>query len=72
MKRRNGQIVAIPLEGVEWHDSFMDCSHHLLEVLREGGDPVLDGLTGRAVLQFTLAADISAREGREVRQDLAD
>jgi hypothetical protein len=38
-------------------------------VLRDGGQPVLDGTTGKAVLQFTLAAQISAREGREVRPD---
>ncbi len=34
-----------------------------------GGEPVLDGPTGKAVLQFSLAAHISAREGREVRPD---
>jgi len=30
---------------------------------------MLDGPTGKAVLQFALAAHISAREGREVQPD---
>jgi predicted dehydrogenase len=66
---RDGKTTAIPVERVEWHDSFVDCTRHLIDVLRDGGEPVLDGRTGKAVLQFTLAAVISAREGREVRPD---
>lgn len=66
---REGKTSAIPVERVEWHDSFVDCTCHLLDVLREGRQPVLDGPTGKSVLQFTLAAHISAREGREVRPD---
>jgi predicted dehydrogenase len=69
MMFRDGETTAIPVEGVEWHDSFIACTHHLIDVLRNGGQPVLDGPTGKAVLQFTLAALISAREGREVRPD---
>jgi predicted dehydrogenase len=69
MMFRDGKTTGIPLERVEWHHGFVDCTHHLLDVLRKGGQPVLDGRTGRAVLQFTLAAHISAREGREVRPD---
>lgn len=64
---RDGRTQAIPVERVEWHDSFVDCTRHLIGVLRAGGRPVLDGRTGKAVLQFTLAAHISAREGREVK-----
>ena len=66
---RDAKTTAIPVEGVEWHDSFISCTQHLIEVLTKGGQPVLDGPTGKAVLQFTLAALISAREGREVRPD---
>jgi predicted dehydrogenase len=66
---RDGKTTAIPVEGVEWHDSFIACTHHLVHVLTKGGHPVLDGPTGKAVLQFTLAALISAQEGREVRPD---
>jgi predicted dehydrogenase len=66
---RDGATTPVPVERVEWHDSFVDCTRHLLDVLRQGGQPVLDGPGGKAVLQFTLAAHISAREGREVRPD---
>lgn len=66
---RDGKTTAIPIDRVEWHDSFVDCTRHLIDVLHNNGTPVLDGPTGRAVLQFTLAAHISACEGREVRPD---
>lgn len=66
---RDGKTTAIPVERVEWHDSFVDCTRHLIKVLSGGGQPVLDGPTGKAVLQFTLAAQVSACEGRAVRPD---
>jgi predicted dehydrogenase len=66
---RDGETRAIPVDRVEWHDSFIDCTLHMIDVLKYGGEPVLDGHTGKAVLQFSLAAHISAREGREVRPD---
>ena len=66
---RDGKTTPIPVERVEWHDSFIDCTRHLIDALQNGGEPVLDGPTGKAVLQFTLAAHISAEEGREVRPD---
>jgi hypothetical protein len=69
MMFRDGKTTPIPVEGVEWHDSFIACTRHLIGVLRDGGQPVLDGPAGKAVLQFTLAALVSAREGREVRPD---
>jgi len=69
MMFRDGKTTPIPVERVEWHDSFIDCTRHLIGVLREGGQPVLDGPTGKAVLQFVLAALTSARTGREVRPD---
>ena len=69
MMFRDGKTEAIPVERFEWHDSFVDCTQHLIQVLRGGGQPVLDGPSGRSVLQFSLAAHISAREGREVRPD---
>jgi predicted dehydrogenase len=69
MMFRDGKTTPIAVEGIEWHDSFIACTRHLLDVLRDGGQPVLDGPTGKAVLQFTLAAHISARTGREIRPD---
>lgn len=66
---RDGKTTPIPVEWVEWHDSFVDCTRHLIDVLQKGGQPMLDGSTGKAVLQFTLAAHIFACDGKEVRPD---
>jgi predicted dehydrogenase len=64
---RDGKTRPIPVERYEWHDSFIDCTQHLFGVLKGEGEPILDGHTGKAVLQFVLAAHQSARQGREVR-----
>ncbi len=40
-----------------------------IEKLKTGGQPRLDGPTGKAVLQFALAALQSAASGREVRPE---
>ncbi len=63
---KDGSTTPIPVEGVEWHDSFVAATHDLIDKLRGGGQPRLDGPTGKAVLQFCLAALESARSGREV------
>lgn len=63
---KDGRTTAVPVERYEWHDSFIDCTRHLLDVMAHGGQPRLDGLTGRKVLAFALAAHLSAAEGREV------
>jgi predicted dehydrogenase len=69
MMFRDGQTTAVAIERVEWHDSFIDCTHHLLDVLTKGGSPMLDGATGREVLQFSLAAHLAAKTGQEVKPD---
>jgi len=69
MMFRDGKTTPIPIERVEWHDSFIDCTRHLIEVLQKGGQARLDGPTGKAVLQFALAALESARTGKEVHPD---
>ena len=66
---RDGVTRTVPVERVEWHDSFVDCTRHLIAALHAGADPILDGHAGRAVLQFSIAAHQSARTGREVRPD---
>lgn len=66
---RDGFTRSIPVERAEWHDSFIDCTRHLVDVLVHGGQPILDGETGKAVLQFTLAAHVSAKNGSQVRPD---
>jgi predicted dehydrogenase len=66
MMFRDGITTSIPVQRVEWHESFIDCTRHLIHVLQSGGRPMLDGPTARKVLQFSLAAHISAAEGGEV------
>jgi predicted dehydrogenase len=66
---RDGKTTPVPVEGVEWHDSFIATTVDCIEKLKTGGQPRLDGATGKAVLQFSLAALQSAASGREVRPD---
>ncbi len=63
---KDGKTTAIPVEGVEWEDSFIAATRHMPGVIRGNAAPRLDGETGREVLRFALAAQRSAREGREV------
>jgi predicted dehydrogenase len=69
MMFKDGKTTAIPVQGVEWHDSFIACTRHLIDVLQKGGQPVLGGITGREVLRFTLAALKSSKERREIIVD---
>ena len=66
---KDGETTPVPLDDVEWHDSFIATTHDFIDKLKTGGQPRLDGPTGKAVLQFTLAALQSAATGREVRPD---
>jgi predicted dehydrogenase len=66
---KDGKTSPIPVNGVEWHDSFTATTIDFIEKLKTGDQPRLDGPTGKAVLQFTLAALQSAETGKEVRPD---
>jgi predicted dehydrogenase len=66
---KDGKTTPVPVEGVEWHDSFIATTQDFIEKLKTGIQPRLDGPTGKAVLQFTLAALQSAATGKEVRPD---
>ena len=66
---KDGKTTPIPMEGVEGHDSFIAATQDCIEKLKAGEQPHLDGPTGKAVLQFSLAALQSAATGREVRPD---
>lgn len=63
---KDGITKEVPVERYEWHDSFIDCTRHLIDVLTKGGSPRLDGKTARNVLEFSIAAHESARKNREV------
>ena len=60
---KDGKTTTIPVDGVEWHDSFIATTHDLIDKMKDGGKPRLDGPTGKAVLQFALAALQSAERG---------
>jgi predicted dehydrogenase len=66
---KDGKTTPVPMDGVEWHDSFIATTQDFIETLKTGAQPRLDGPTGKAVLQFTLAALQSAATGKEVRPD---
>lgn len=66
---KDGKTTPIPVEGVEWHDSFIAATQDCIEKLKAGQQPRLDGPTGKAVLQFALAALQSAATGREVKPE---
>ncbi len=66
---KDGKTTPVPVQGIEWGDSFIACTQDMLEKIKTGEQARLDGQTGKAVLQFTLAAIQSARQGREVRPD---
>jgi len=67
---KDGKTTPITVDGVEWHDSFIAATQDCIEKIKTGSQPKLDGLTGKAVLQFSLAALESARTGKEVQPDM--
>jgi predicted dehydrogenase len=66
---KDGKTTPVPVEGVEWHDSFIAATRDMVQMLKTGKQPRLDGPTGKAVLQFTLAALQSSETGKEVRPE---
>lgn len=57
------------MEGIQWHESFTATTQDFIEKLKTGGQQRLDGPTGKAVLQFTLATLQSAAAGKEILPD---
>jgi predicted dehydrogenase len=66
---KDGKTTPIPIEGVEWHDSFIAATQDCIEKLKIGSQPRLDGPTGKAVLQFALAALQSSATASEVKPE---
>jgi predicted dehydrogenase len=65
----DGKTEEVRVQRFDWADSFVDCTRHLIHVLRDGGEPRLTGTDGREVTALALAAEESARQGCEVRLD---
>lgn len=66
---KHGKTTPIPVKGVEWEDSFIAATRHMIDVIRQDLRPRLDGPTGKAVLELALAAQQSAKLGQEVVLD---
>ena len=67
---RDGQVRTFDDMSTDWASSFVASTHQLLDVLADGGEPVLTGEHGREVLAFALAAQESAVSGSTVHLDL--
>lgn len=63
---RDGQVTEYKDVPAGWEQSFIHSTRHFLDVLHDGGDPILTARQARSVLRFALAAEQSAREGRAV------
>lgn len=63
---KDGKTTPISITGVEWHDSFISTTQHMVDVLQKGVTPRLNGLTGKAVLEIALAVQESAQTGKEI------
>ena len=66
---KDGKTTPIPVDGVEWHDSFIAATHDCIDKLKVEQQPKLDGVTAREVLKFSLAAHKSSSTGQEIRPD---
>lgn len=66
---QDGKTTPIPVEGVEWEDSFIAATRHMVDVIRDDVPAKLDGYAGKEVLKFALAAQQSARQHHEVRPE---
>jgi hypothetical protein len=63
------ESTAIPVEDVEWHDSFIAVNGDCIDKLKVDAHSKLDDPTGKAGLQFILAALEPAPRGIEVRPE---
>jgi predicted dehydrogenase len=63
---RDGAVTAFEDLASGWEQSFILSTRHYLEVLTNGGDPVLTAPDARQVLRFALAAEQSAQSGKTI------
>jgi predicted dehydrogenase len=63
---RDGSVTTFHDMETGWEASFVLSTRHYLDVLTDGGEPVLTADQGRRIMRFALAAEESARSGRTV------
>jgi predicted dehydrogenase len=66
---REGETRAFHNIVYDWGQAFVDSGRHFFKCLKDGGDPILSGEVGVKVMQFTLAAELSHAEKREVKPE---
>ena len=64
-----GRTTKFPDVETGWEQSFILSTRHFIDVVRNGGKPVLTADEGRRILRFALAAERSAAENRTIRLD---
>lgn len=72
MLYRDGQVTTWHDLATGWEESFVLSTRHYIDVLANGGEPVLTADQGRQVLRFALAAEESARLGKVIEFSPAD
>ena len=63
---RNGQTTHYDDMDADWGVSFERSGRHFIDVLTDGGEPILTGRQGRDLLAYSLAALASGRAGAPV------
>lgn len=54
---------------LDWKYSFINATHHFLNIVKNNGEPILSGKNARYILKFNLAAIKSAELGKKVLLD---
>ena len=66
---RDGETTAFSTVDADWGASFIAGVHDFVDAIVEGRQSPLTGQEGKRVLQFCRAAQLSAKEGREVNPE---
>jgi predicted dehydrogenase len=66
---REGRIETFSNMERDWKYGFINSTKHFIEVIKNGGDPILNGEDGKYTTQFALAALKSSMSGREINPE---
>ncbi|MFX1456836.1 MAG: Gfo/Idh/MocA family protein [Promethearchaeota archaeon] len=66
---KDGEIESFTDIERDWKYGFINSTKHFIDVIKNGGEPILSGEEGMYTVQFSLAAIVSSMEGREVSPD---
>ena len=66
---REGRIETFSDMERDWKYGFINSTKHFIDIIRDGGEPVLTGEEGKYTTQFALAALKSSMSGREINPE---